>query len=117
MTSVVRYVTNTTAAGINLASTGADYQLLAIDITVSNAVAAGANANVLQYTGSGTIKTILFSQATLNGSIRMTGAGAAAQDILTVDATGRIINLSIPAGGTAFGAGAILSLLLVVGNY
>ena len=78
MTSVVRYVKNTTtAANVNVAvaSTGGDYQLVAFDITTAAGIAANANANILTWIGAGKIKSILsvFVRAAGQGAVAQTG--------------------------------------------
>lgn len=119
MTSVVRYMQNTTnAPNVNtaIASTGGDYQLLAFDITTTAGIAANANANVLTWTGAGKIKTILsFMVKTAAGAINVPVPGATTS--ATIDATGKIINVAVANGGTAIAAGSIISMLIVVGNY
>lgn len=129
MTSVVRYVKNTTtAANVNVAvaSTGGDYQLVAFDITTAAGIAANANANILTWIGAGKIKSILsvFVRAAGQGAVAQTGEvipfGAVAQNThstITLDATGRIINIALLAGAPPINAGATISLLLVIGNY
>ena len=129
MTSVVRYVRNlSTAANVNVdvASTGGDYQLVAFDITTAARIAANANANILTWTGSGTIKSILsvFVRAAGQGAVAQTGEvipfGAVAQNThstITLDATGRTINIALLGTATPINAGATISLLLVIGNY
>jgi hypothetical protein len=129
MTSVVRYVKNTTtAANVNVAvaSTGGDYQLVAFDITTAAGIAANANANILTWTGAGKIKSILsvFVRAAGQGAVAQTGEvipfGAVAQNThstITLDATGKTINIALLAGAPAINAGATISLLLVIGNY
>ena len=129
MRSVVRYVKNTTtAANVNVAvaSTGGDYQLVAFDITTAAGIAANANANILTWIGAGKIKSILsvFVRAAGQGAVAQTGEvipfGAVAQNThstITLDATGRIINIALLAGAPPINAGATISLLLVIGNY
>ena len=129
MTSVVRYVKNTTtAANVNMAvaSTGGDYQLVAFDITTAAGIAANANANILTWIGAGKIKSILsvFVRAAGQGAVAQTGEvipfGAVAQNThstITLDATGRTINVALLAGAPPINAGATISLLLVIGNY
>lgn len=119
MTSVVRYVQNTsTAANVNTAvgSTGGDYQLIAFDIITVAGIAANANANVLTWTGSGKIKSVIQYLVKSNaGAIHV--PVAAATDSVTIDATGKIINVAVANGGTAIAANSVISLLLVIGNY
>ena len=123
MTSVVRYVKNTsTAANVNVAvtSTGKDYQLIAFDITTVAGIAAGAHANMLTWTGAGKIKSILsvFVRNSDDGEVIPMGAVAQnTHSLITLDATAKTINIAIPAGGVAIEANAIVSLLLVIGNY
>ena len=130
MTSVVRYVKNTTTAAnvnTNVASTGADNQLIAIDVLVNAGIAAGANANVLTWTGSGKIKAIIsvFMRRTGSGDPATdTGEvipmGAVAQNThssFTIDATGKIINCNILANATLLPTFTTISFLLVIGNY
>ena len=123
MTSVVRYVKNTsTAANVNVAvtSTGNDYQLIAFDITTVAGIAAGAHANILTWIGTGKIKSILsvFIRDPANGEVIPVGAVAQnTHSLITLDATAKTINISIPAGGVAIDANAVVSLLLVIGNY
>jgi len=122
MTTAIRYVQNTsTAANVNVAvaSTGGDYQLVAFDIITTAGIAAAANANILTWTGAGKIKSI---QSVLireeDGEIIPLGAVAQnTHTLITLDAAGKTINISVPAGGAALGAGALVSLMLVIGNY
>jgi hypothetical protein len=115
MTSVIRYVKNTTtAANVNtsVASTGGDYQLIAFDIITTAGIAANANANVLTWAGAGKIKTVLsFMVRTAAGAINVPVAAA------TTSATGKILNVAVANGGTAITAGSIISMVLVIGNY
>ena len=116
MTSVVRYVQNTTtAANVNTAvgSTGGDYQLISFDIVTTAAIAAGANANVLTWTGAGKIKSISnYTTRGANGLYRTIGF-----DTVTIDATGKIINVAVAGGAGNILAGSTLTFLLVIGNY
>ena len=119
MTSVIRYVQNTTtAANVNttVGSTGGDYQLIAIDVTTAAGIAANANATVLTWTGSGQIKSIfsVFMKSTV-GAINVPIATATTS--VVVDATGKIVNVAVANGGTAIAANSVISLLLVIGNY
>ena len=46
--------------------------------------------------------------------------GAVEQDthtLVTIDPTGKIVKVSIPAGGAAILANSLISLTLVIGNY
>ena len=119
MTSVIRYVKNTTtAANVNtsVASTGGDYQQIAFDIITTAGIAANANANVLTWAGAGKIKTVLsFMVRTAAGAINV--PVAAATTSVTIDATGKILNVAVANGGTAITAGSIISMVLVIGNY
>ncbi len=123
MTSVIRYVSNTsTAANVNVAvgSTGGDYQLVAFDITTTAGIAAGANANILTWTGAGKIKSIqnIFIRNPDDGEVIPMGAVAQnTHTLITLNATGKTINISVPAGGAPLDAGVVVSLLLVIGNY
>ena len=123
MTSVIRYVKNTSTAAnvnVNVASTGGDYQLVAFDIKTTDGIAAGANANILTWTGAGKIKSILsvFIRAPANGEVISMGAVAQnTHTLITLDAAAKTLNISIPAGGVAIEAEAVVSLLLVIGNY
>lgn len=122
MTSVVRYVQNTTTAAnvnTNAGSTGTDYQLVVFDITTTAAIAAGANANILTWTGAGKIKSIasVLMKATTTQGVIGVGVTALTATNLTIDATGKIINLAVLAGGVAIPANATICLTLVIGNY
>lgn len=122
MTSVVRYVQNTTTAAnvnTNAGSTGTDYQLVVFDITTTAAIAAGANANILTWTGAGKIKSIasVLMKATTTQGVIGVGITALTATNLTIDATGKIINLAVLAGGVAVPANATICLTLVIGNY
>ncbi len=123
MTSVVRYVKNTsTAANVNVAvtSTGKDYQLIAFDITTVAGIAAGAHANILTWIGAGKIKSILsvFVRNPDDGEVIPLGAVAQnTHSLITLDATAKTINIAIPAAGVALDANTVVSLLLVIGNY
>lgn len=126
MTSVVRYIQNTsTGANVNTAvgSTGGDYQLVAFDITTAAGIAAGANANVLTWVGAGKIKSIIsvfmrLATAGATGEVIPMGIVATnTHTLVTIDATGKIVNVSVPAAGVALPVNAVISLLLVIGNY
>lgn len=123
MTTSVRYVQNTsTAPNVNVAvaSTGGDYQLVAFDIITAAGIAAGANANILTWTGSGKIKSIqsVFIRKPDTGEIIPLGAVAQnTHTLITLDAPAKTINISVPAGGSAMDAGCVVSLVLVIGNY
>jgi phosphoribosylformylglycinamidine (FGAM) synthase-like enzyme len=123
MTSVVRYVKNTTTApNVNTAvgSTGSDYQLVAFDITTTAGIAAGANATILTWTGAGKIKSIqnVFIRNPADGEVIPMGeVDQATHTTIRINDTGKIITLSVPGGGAALDAGVVVSLLLVIGNY
>jgi hypothetical protein len=123
MTSVVRYVNNTTtAANVNteVASTGGDYQLVAFDITTAAGIAANANANILTWTGSGKIKAItsVFMRRATTGEVIPMGAVAqTTHTTITLDATGKVINIALLAGATPIPTNTVISLMLVIGNY
>lgn len=123
MTSVIRYVKSTTTApNVNTAvgSTGSDYQLVAFDITTTAGIAAGANSNILTWTGAGKIKSIqnVFIRNPADGEVIPLGeVDQATHTIITLNDTGKIINISVPGGGAALDAGCVVSLLLVIGNY
>jgi len=123
MTTVIRYVKNTTtAANVNtqVDSTGADYQLVAIDVTTAAGIAAGANANVLTWTGAGKIKAIVsvFMRRAATGEIIPMGAVAQnTHSTITLDATGKIINIALLGGATVIPTNTVISFLLVIGNY
>lgn len=123
MTSVVRYVQHTMDGGVNTPatnSTGSDYQLIHFDVTTTVGIDAGANRNVLQWTGSGKIKSIIDVRAKVIVTGEMIPMGAVAQNthaLITLDATNTIINISILDGGAAIPAASVISLLLVIGNY
>lgn len=119
MTVSVRYVQNTIApdaATIPVGSTGKDSQLVAFDITCTNAIAANASANILQWTGAGKIQSIISFQV-LNEAGAINVPAAAATTSVTIDATGKIINVAVAQNGTAIAAKSIIKLLLVIGNY
>ena len=119
MTAAVRYVKNTVApdaATIPIGSTGKDSQLIAFDITCTAPIAAGANANILQWTGAGKIQSVIsFQILTAAGGINV--PVAAATTSVTIDPTGKIINVAVANGGTAIAASSVIKLLLVIGNY
>lgn len=127
MTVSVRYVQNTMDGGANtpsIGSTGTDSQLVAIDVTTTAGIAAGENANVLQWTGSGKIKSVFNVFMRRNVAPNNTGEvipmGAVAQNThttITLDATGKIINIALLAGAPAIPANTTISFLLVIGNY
>jgi len=123
MTTAIRYVQNTsTAANVNVAvaSSGGDYQLVAFDIITAAGIAAGANANILTWTGAGKIKSIQSVLIRNPDTGEIIPLGAVAQNthtLITLDAAGKTITISVPAGGAALEAGALVSLILVIGNY
>ena len=118
MTAAFRYVQNTVvpnAASIPIGSTGKDSQLIAFDITCTAAIAANSNVNILQWTGAGKIQSIISCEIFTN-----TGGIYSANNILTlvtIDATGKIINVAVDNGGTPITANNVIKLLLVIGNY
>lgn len=131
MTSVIRYVKNTidglAPAQAGVGSTGFDHQLVVIDVLVAAGIAANANADVLTWTGSGKIKSIVSAFMRRTGSgVPQTDTGeiipmgAVAQNThstFTVDATGKTINCSLLAGATPIPTFTTISFLLVIGNY
>jgi len=132
MTSVIRYVKNTMdgGGGANPAvgSTGSDSQLVAIDVYTTAGIAANANADVLTWTGSGKIKSIVsvFMRRTGSGNIGVTDTGEVipmgevdqvTHSTFTVDATGKTINCSLLAGATPIPTFTTICFLLVIGNY
>jgi len=122
MTVAIRYVKNTMDGGGSpaIASTGSDYQLVAIDVLTTAGIAAGANANVLQWTGSGKIKSIasVFMRRTATGEVIPMGAvDQNTHTTITLDFTGKIINIALLAGAPAIPTNTTISFLLVIGNY
>lgn len=123
MTTMVRYVQNTMDGGTNtpkVSSTGSDYQLMAFDIVTTAGIAAGANLNVLVWEGAGLIKSILAVRAVVAATGQFIPMGAVAANthaLITIDATQKIINISIPAAGAVVPINSRISLLLVVGSY
>lgn len=119
MTAAFRYVQNTVtpnAATIPIGSTGKDSQLIAFDITCTGGIAANANANILQWTGAGKIQSVISFQVLSNaGAINVPVANATTS--VTIDVTGKIINVAVANGGTAIAANSVIKLLLVIGNY
>lgn len=120
MTTAFRYVQNTVvpnAATIPIGSTGKDSQLIAFDITCTNQIVAGGNANILQWTGAGKIQSIINTQIILpNGSIHVAGTGGGSAAV-TIDATGKIINIALSNGSATVTTNSVIKLLLVIGNY
>jgi hypothetical protein len=120
MTTAFRYVQNTVvpnAATIPIGSTGKDSQLIAFDITCTSQIAADARADILQWTGAGKIQSIINTQIiSPNGSIHVAGAGGIAT-IVTIDPTGKIINIALANRSATIVADSIIKLLLVIGNY
>jgi hypothetical protein len=115
MTAVIRYVTNTMDAWTHahtVDSTGSDYQLVAFDITTIGGIDAGANADILTWTGSGKIKSIL----TISAKVIADG-DMIPMSMVKIDPTGKIINVSIPTDGAAIPENSLISLILVIGNY
>jgi hypothetical protein len=129
MTSVIRYVKNTMDGGGSPAvgSTGSDSQLVAIDVFTREGIAANANTNVLTWTGSGTIKSIVSILMRRTGSGdgptdtgEIIPMGAVAQNThstFTIDPTGRTVNCSILPNATPIPTFTTISFLLVIGNY
>ena len=130
MTSVIRYVKNTMDGGGSpcVRSTGSDSQLIAVDVLTTAGIAAGANADVLTWTGSGKIKSIasIFMRRTGSGNIGVTDTGevipmgAVAQNThaqFTLDPTGKAINCSIRGHATPIPTFTTITFLLVIGNY
>jgi hypothetical protein len=129
MVAVIRYVNNTMDGGGSpcVGSTGSDCQLVAIDVFTRAGIAANTNADVLTWTGSGKIKSIVsvFMRRTGSGNPATdTGEiipmGAVAQNThstFTIDATGKTINCRLPATATPIPTFTKISFLLVIGNY
>ena len=119
MTATIRYVQDSTTDpidNIKTGSTGKDSQLIAFDITCVAGVAANSNLNILQWTGAGKIQSVMNFQVLSNaGGINV--PVAAATTSVTIDATGKIINVAVANGGTAIAANSVIKLLLVIGNY
>ncbi len=120
MTSVIRYVKNTTGANnANTAvnSTGGDYQLIAIDVEMTAAISPNNNPVViLTWTGSGKIKSILSVFIKDDGGSIYVPL-AAKMTSVTLDNTGKIVQVSVDNGGIEIAANSVISLLLVIGNY
>lgn len=119
MTSVIRHVKNTTTAtnvNTEIASTGSDHQLIAFDITTAAAIAAGANADILTWTGAGKIMSIVSFFVRSNAGV-INAPIAANPTSVVIDATGKKINIAIAANGTPVVANSTISMLLVIGNY
>ena len=122
MTAVIRYVTHTMDGGDNtpaVESTGSDYQLITIDVMSVAGIAAGANANIVTWAGSGKIKSIasILMKAQATQGIVGVGVTNGTATNFTIDATGKIINVAVLAGGVAIPANTTICLLLVIGNY
>jgi hypothetical protein len=122
MTSVVRYVQNTTTAAnvnTNAGSTGTDYQLVVFDITTTAGITANANANILTWTGAGKIKSIasVLIKATNTQGVVGVGITLVTATNIIIDATGKVINLAVSNGGVGIPANATICLTLVIGNY
>ena len=118
MTSVVRYIPNQTSNpnGNKVGSTGKDYQLIAYDITLGAEIAAKANADILQYTGSGQIKSLLSYQVKgPDGTIRSPAPNL--EDKVKITSSGTLINVAVADGGVPIAVNSVVSLLLVVGSY
>ena len=120
MTTAFRYVQNTVApnaATIPIGSTGKDSQLIAFDITCTNQIAAGGNADILQWTGAGKIQSIINTQIIFpNGTIHVAGTGGAVTTV-TLDPTRKIISIALSNGSAVVTANSVIKLLLVIGNY
>lgn len=130
MTSVIRYVKNTMDGGgsPHVGSTGSNSQLIAVDVLTTAGIAANANADVLTWTGSGRIKSIVsvFMRRTGSGNIGVTDTGevipmgAVAQNTHTqfsVDDTGTTINCRLRGHATPIPTFTTITFLLVIGNY
>ncbi len=123
MTSVVRFVKNTMDGGEQtpkIGSTGGDYQLIALEITTTAGIAADADADILEWSGAGKIKSILSFIARVKATGELIPSGIAAANthtLLSVDAAGKVVNVSVPAAGVAIPANSSMALLLVIGNY
>ena len=122
MTASIRYVQNTiapSAATIPVGSTGKDCQLLVFDIVCTGGIAANTNANILQWTGSGKIFSVMsFLVLDANatpGSIYVP-VNADSTNV-TIDATGKIINVAIANNGTPITANSTIKMILVIGTY
>lgn len=120
MTSVIRYVKNTTGANnANTAvnSTGGDYQLIAIDVEITSTI---PNNNspivILTWTGSGTIKSIL-SVFIKNDGGSICVPSSTARTSVVLDNAGKSVYVAVDNGGIEIVADSVISLLLVIGNY
>ena len=122
MASVIRYVKNT-LGGANIPdvnSTGADYQLVAFDITTPTEIGLEATITVLKWTGAGTIKAILSVMFREPVSGRVIPMGELDPDTHTkvmLDETNRIITITIPEGAMYIPGNSVINLLLAIGNY
>lgn len=117
MTSVVRYVTNTTtAANVNteVDSTGGDYQLVAFDITTTAAIPTDELTKILTWTGSGKIKSIASILLKKQGTQGI--FGEVSEIHVTIDPTGKIIRVK-DTEGAQIPPNTTICLLLVIGNY
>jgi hypothetical protein len=129
MVAVIRYVKNAMDGGgsPHVGSTGSDSQLIAVDVYTTAGIAAGANADVLTWAGSGRIKSIasIFMRRTGSGDPNTdTGEvipmGAVAQNThsaFTVDAAGKTINCRLLDNATPIPTFTTITFLLVIGNY
>jgi len=129
MVAVIRYVKNTMDGGGSpcTGSTGADCQLVAIDVFTRGGIAANSNANILTWTGTGKIKSIVSifmrrtgsgNPATDTGEVIPTGAVEQnTHSTLTIDPTGKTITCRLLATATPIPTFTTISLLLVIGNH
>ena len=125
MTSVIRYVKNN-IDDVNLSSvnsTGSDYQLVAFDIVTTADIAVTdpvTSTVVLKWTGAGEIKAILsmiVRNLATGGMITPGAVYYRSHTRMKLDATNKIINITIPRDGTEIPANSVISLLLAIGSY
>jgi hypothetical protein len=119
MTATIRYVTGSTTADVPLkpmvaGSDGKDSQLIAFDVTIQNTIEVEANANILQWSGAGKIQSII-SATLINGNSQK--APYNNLNKITLDSSGKIVNLAVLKDGDIIPPSSVLKLLLVIGNY
>lgn len=121
MTVSIRYVQNTTtAANVNteIGSNGKDCQLIAFDIKTIAGIAASANADVLTWTGSGKILSVIsVCIKSPSGGMNFGATTEATSTKVTIDTTGKIIKIAVGSGGNVILANSTISILALVGNY
>ncbi len=116
MTTSIRYVEQTINTGkLNnpISSTGKDSQLVAFNLTTTDAMNKSTVHYLINWKGAGKIQSIMSIEA-FNGTSQ---ALLPLTDIIVQLTNGDTVILALGGSATTIPAGAKIKLLLVIGNY